>query len=376
MTATHTLPGSVREATLYVAFELGTKTWKLGLTSGFGIEPWIRSVAAGDWARVRQVLAGAKQRFALPPTAEVVSCYEAGRDGFWIHRALLCEGIRNRVVDSASIEVNRRQRRAKTDRLDARKLVAMLVRAWLGERDVWREVRVPTEADEAARHVSRERTQLVQERTRVINQLRSWLATWGATLPAARGARWWTTVVDWAGQPLRREVQERIARADARLALIATQLAVLATAQRQAARTAPDPSALRRLVQLKGVAVTGASVLLEEGLVWRAFRNRRQVGGMLGFAPLPYQSGEQARDQGIDRAGNARWRAMSIQLAWNWVQWQPSSALTQWYQRQFGGGGARRRRIGIVALARKLLIALWRYATTGELPTGAILKVA
>ena len=376
MTATHTLPGSVREATLYVAFELGTKTWKLGLTSGFGIEPWIRSVAAGDWARVRQVLAVAKQRFALPPTAEVVSCYEAGRDGFWIHRALLCEGIRNRVVDSASIEVNRRQRRAKTDRLDARKLVAMLVRAWLGERDVWREVRVPTEADEAARHVSRERTQLVQERTRVINQLRSWLATWGATLPAARGARWWTTVVDWAGQPLRREVQERIARADARLALIATQLAVLATAQRQAARTAPDPSALRRLVQLKGVAVTGASVLLEEGLVWRAFRNRRQVGGMLGFAPLPYQSGEQARDQGIDRAGNARWRAMSIQLAWNWVQWQPSSALTQWYQRQFGGGGARRRRIGIVALARKLLIALWRYATTGELPTGAILKVA
>ena len=376
MTATHTLPGSVREATLYVAFELGTKTWKLGLTSGFGIEPWIRSVAAGDWTRVRQVLAGAKQRFALPPTAEVVSCYEAGRDGFWIHRALLCEGIRNRVVDSASIEVNRRQRRAKTDRLDARKLVAMLVRAWLGERDVWREVRVPTEADEAARHVSRERTQLVQERTRVINQLRSWLATWGATLPAARGARWWTTVVDWAGQPLRREVHERIARADARLTLIATQLAVLATAQRQAARTAPDPSALRRLVQLKGVAVTGASVLLEEGLVWRAFRNRRQVGGMLGFAPLPYQSGEQARDQGIDRAGNARWRAMSIQLAWNWVQWQPSSALTQWYQRQFGGGGARRRRIGIVALARKLLIALWRYATTGELPTGAILKVA
>ena len=376
MTATHTLPGSVREATLYVAFELGTKTWKLGLTSGFGVEPWIRSVAAGDWTRVRQVLAAAKRRFALPPTAVVVSCYEAGRDGFWIHRALLGEGIRNRVVDSASIEVNRRQRRAKTDRLDARKLVAMLVRAWLGERAVWREVRVPTEADEAARHVSRERTQLVQERTRVINQLRSWLATWGATLPAARGERWWTTVVDWAGQPLRREVQERIARADTRLTLLATQLAVLDTAQRQAARTAPATSALRRLVQLKGVAVTGASVLLEEGLVWRAFRNRRQVGGMLGFAPLPYQSGEQARDQGIDRAGNARWRAMSIQLAWNWVQWQPSSALTQWYQRQFGGGGARRRRIGIVALARKLLIALWRYATTGELPMGAILKVA
>ena len=152
MTATHTLPGSVREATLYVAFELGAKTWKLGLTSGFGVEPWVTSVAAGDWARVREVLAKAKRRFGLPAAAVVVSCYEAGRDGFWIHRALTREGIRNRVVDSASIEVNRRQRRAKTDRLDARKLVAMLVRAWLGERDVWREVRVPTEADEAARH--------------------------------------------------------------------------------------------------------------------------------------------------------------------------------------------------------------------------------
>ena len=376
MTATHTLPGSVREATLYVAFELGAKTWKLGLTSGFGVEPWITSVAAGDWARVREVLAKAKRRFGLPAAAVVVSCYEAGRDGFWIHRALTREGIRNRVVDSASIEVNRRQRRAKTDRLDARKLVAMLVRAWLGERDVWREVRVPTEADEAARHGSRERTQLVQERTRVINQLRSWLATWGATLPTARQEGWWTTVVDWAGQPLRREVQERMARADARLALIATQLAALTKAQRQTAATAPDTSALGRLVQLKGIAATGASVLLEEGLVWREFRNRRQVGGMLGFAPLPYQSGEQARDQGIDRAGNSRWRAMSIQLAWNWVQWQPSSALTQWYQRHFGSGGARRRRIGIVALARKLLIALWRYATTGAIPPGAVLKVA
>ena len=141
MTATHTLPGSVREATLYVAFELGAKTWKLGVTSGFGVEPWITSVAAGDWARVREGLAKAKRRFGLPAAAVVVSCYEAGRDGFWIHRALTREGIRNRVVDSASIEVNRRQRRAKTDRLDARKLVAMLVRAWLGERDVWREVR-------------------------------------------------------------------------------------------------------------------------------------------------------------------------------------------------------------------------------------------
>jgi transposase len=361
---------------LYVAFELGAKTWKLGLTSGFGVAPWIKSVAAGDWPTVRRVLAQAKRRFGLPATALSVSCYEAGRDGFWIHRALGREGIRNRVVDSASIEVKRRQRRAKTDRLDARKLVAMLVRACLGEPDVWREVRVPTEIEEATRHGSRERTQLVQERTRVTNQMRSWLATWGARLPARRTARWWEALRDWAGQPLPGEVQARLARADERLALLATQLATLTDGQRQAAAMAPAASALGRLVRLKGIAATGASVLLEEGLVWRAFRNRRQVGGMLGFAPLPYQSGEQARDQGIDRAGNSRWRAMSIQLAWNWVQWQPSSALTQWYHRHFASGGARRRRIGIVALARKLVIALWRYATTGEIPIGAVLKVA
>jgi len=280
------------------------------------------------------------------------------------------------VVDSASIEVNRRARRAKTDRLDARKLAQMLVRACLGEQDLWREVRVPPPAVEAARHVSRERTQLTQDRTRLVNQMRSWLTTWGARLPARRGPQWWTTVRDWAGTPLPAEVQVRLARAQERLTVIEAQIDVITAGQRQAVAAAAAESALGRLVRLKGIAATGASVLLEEGLVWRAFRNRREVGGMLGFAPLPYQSGEQARDQGIDRAGNSRWRAMSIQLAWNWVQWQPTSALTQWYQQKFGRGGARARRIGIVALARKLLIALWRYATTGERPAGAVVKVA
>jgi transposase len=171
---------------LYVAFELGAKTWKLGLTSGLAVPPWVKGVAAGDWTTVGRVLERAKARFGLPPSAAIVSCYEAGRDGFWIHRALVRLGIGNRVVDSASIDVNRRWRRAKTDRLDARKLATKLVRVCLGDRDAWKEVRVPSEADEAARHVSRERTQLTQERTRVINQLRSWLTTYGASLPSRR----------------------------------------------------------------------------------------------------------------------------------------------------------------------------------------------
>ena len=376
MAAIRTLPGSVSEPTLYVSFELGATTWKLGMTSGFGVAPWVKGVRAGEWAAVRRVLDRAKARFGLPAAAAVVSCYEAGRDGFWIHRALVRLGISNRVVDSASIEVSRRKRRAKTDRIDARKLVQMLVRVCLGEQDVWREVRVPPEAAEAARHRSRERTELTQERTRVINRMRSWLATSGAQLPKRRQRTWWTEVCDWAARPLPAEVQARLARAEARLAVIEAQLATLTRAQQEAARTAAADSPLGRLVRVKGVAATGASVLLEEGLVWRAFRNRREVGGMLGFAPVPYQSGDQARDQGVDRAGNMRWRAMTIQLAWRWVRWQPSSALTQWYRRCFSGGGARARRIGIVAVARKLLIALWRYATTGDVPAGATLKVA
>jgi transposase len=347
----------------------------VALTSGFGIAPWLRTVASGDWAGVTRALAQARARFGLPATARVVSCYEAGRDGFWIHRALTGMGIVNRVVDSASIEVNRRARRAKTDRLDALKLVTMLVRVWAGEPRVWREVRVPTVAEEAARQVSRERTTLTQDRTRLMNQIRGWLATWGVTLPARRGAAWWTTLRDWAGAALPPEVQARLARADARLQRLAAQIAELEAQQQAVVRAAPPVSAATRLVQLKGVATTSASVLLDEGLVWRDFRNRRQIGGILGFAPTPYASGDTTREQGISRAGNERLQAISIQLAWNWVRWQPLSALTQWYHARFGTG-KRARRLGIVAVARKLLIALWRYATTGVLPAGAVLKAA
>jgi transposase len=210
----------------------------------------------------------------------------------------------------------------------------------------------------------------------VINQLRSWLATYGAVLPTRRPGGWWLQVRDWAGAVLPAPVQARLERAHERLQIIEAQLTTLTQTQRAAVKAAAADSPLRRLIQVKGVAVTGASVLLDEGLVWRDFRNRRQVGGMLGFTPVPYQSGEQARDQGIDRAGNSRWRALSVQLAWRWVQWQPSSALTQWFQRRFGAAGPRARRIGIVALARKLVVALWRYVTTGIVPTGATLKTA
>lgn len=364
-----------RETPLFVAFELSQKEWKLALTSGLNERPWLRTVAAGDMDAVGRVLAQGRIRFGLPAGAPVVSCYEAGRDGFWIHRALEQLGVQNRVVDSASIEVNRRQRRAKTDRVDALKLVTMLVRVWLGETRAWREVRVPTPEAEAARQVSRERTALTQERTALRNQVRGWLATAGARLPRQRPAGWWTTVRDWAGAALPVSLQERIARAEARLALITTQIQALDRAQRAAVAAAGADSAPQRLTQLKGVGTTGASVLVDEGLVWREFRNRRQVGGLLGFAPTPYASGEVQREQGISRAGNARLQSTMIQLAWQWVRWQPCSPITQWFHAHFGPR-KRSRKIGIVAVARKLLIVFWRWVTAGVEPAGALFKTA
>lgn len=368
---------SVNDPVLYVAFELAKKDWKLAMTTGFDVKPWLRTVPAGDLEGVSRAVQAARERFGLPEPVRIVSCYEAGRDGFWIHRAVQPLGFANRVVDSSSIEVKRRARRTKTDRLDALKLVRMLVRVCHGETRVWSEVRVPDAAVEAARHVSRERTALRHEQTRLRNQIGSWLATWGCRVSARARQRpqWWTQVRDWAKAPLPATVQARIARVDARLTLIGEQLAVIVARQARETRAAAGTSARGRLVQLKGVATTSAAVLLEEGLEWRAFRNRRQLGGLLGFAPATYASGELSCDQGISRAGNKRLQSVMVHLAWGWLQWQPDSALSRWYRARFDRG-KRSRKVGIVALARKLFIALWRYATTGVVPAGALLKTA
>ncbi len=373
MTATTRSESSVSEPTLYVGFELSEQTWKLALTSGVAPTPLLRTVAPGDAVALRRVLADARRRLGLPAEARVVSCYEAGRDGFWIHRFLTTLGVANRVVDSASIEVSRRAKRTKTDRLDALKLVAMLVRVGHGERGVWREVTVPTAEAEATRHGSRERARLVQDRTAMRNQVRSWLVTCGTAVPADAPGAWWTTVRDWAGAPLPAALQARIARAAARLALLEAQIAELDAAQVARVEAAPTGSPAQRLVALKGVATTSATTLLDEGLVWRAFRNRREIGAVLGFSPTPFASGASVREQGISRAGNARLQSTMIQLAWQWVRWQRLSPITHWFHAHFGAG-RRPVKVGIVAVARKLLIALWRWATAGIVPEGALLK--
>ena len=370
--------------TLFLALELSQRSWTLALTTGRGQVPRIRNVAAGALDALAAELERARRRFGLPPTAPVVSCYEAGRDGFWVHRALLARGLANIVVDAASIEVNRRQRRAKTDRLDARKLVTMLVRWHEGERRVWHVIRVPSDADEDRRHLERERQTLVAEHTRLGNRRQELLATQGVSVPLTGDVRaHLATARRWDGSALRPGLQARLEREWGRIEAVRTALRALAS-ERHRRMTDSTPPAVdapviakaRRLAQLGAIGETLAWVLATELFGWRAFQNRRQVGGFVGLTPTPFQSGGGPREQGITRNGSRELRALVIELAWLWLRYQPQSALSQWYRRTYGGASPRLRRIGIVALARKLLVALWRYVDFGELPAGARLKVA
>jgi transposase len=369
---------SARASALYLSFELGEREWKLAFTLGLGHRPRHRTVRARDFAQVLAEIAAAQAHWALAPTTVVRSCYEAGRDGFWLHRALTAHGVANVVVDAASIEVNRRLRRAKADRLDNEKLGEMLQRYHAGERWVWHVVRVPSEADEDRRHLERERTTLVQEQTRLRNRLQGLLANHGVSVPlrgdvgaALRGVR------RWDGSPLPPRCLQRCEQEWARLTTVAAALATLAT-ERHTALGGADAVARcgQRLAQLRAVGATIAWTWATELFAWRDFRNGREVGSLLGLTPTPSQSGATHRELGIAKHGNPRLRALAVEAAWFWLRYQPQSALSQWYQTRFGGGSPRLRRIGIVALARKLVIALWRWVTFHELPEGAVLKPA
>jgi transposase len=289
---------------------------------------------------------------------------------------LTAEGVVNVVVDSASIEVPRRARRVKTDRLDAEKLLRMLIRYGHGERTQWKVVHVPTREVEDARHAERAIASLVQERTRQRNRLHALLALHGVRDPirATFGDRL-PHLTDWAGEPLPAGVVARMAVAWRQWVAADTEVRRARTAQRVAVRAATTPATVRaaRMHQLRGIRVGSALTLAKEVFV-RDLTNRRQVGALSGLVSVPYQSGDAARDQGISRAGVKAVRRVIVELAWVWVKWQPDSELTQWYQRRFATGGPRARRIGIVALARKLLIALWRYSEQGIVPAGAVLR--
>ena len=365
------------EPVLYMALELGEKTWKLGFTVGLGQRARMRSISGSDLKALEREIRRAKQRFGLDEKVPVVSCYEAGRDGFWVHRFLTRQEIRNWVVDSSSIEVNRRARRVKSDRLDAAKLVEMLVRFRWGEQRVWRTVHVPGASDEDDRHLHRSLKRFKQERTARGNRIRGLLKTEGIALKGSL-ERWREADLDelrnWEGKPLREGLRGRVARELRQLERIREEIEQMEAERRQRLREGAGKKLdqICRLELLKGIGINASWTLVMEMFGWRAFRNRRQVASCLGMVSSPWQSGDSYREQGISKEGNRWCRDVMVGVAWLWLQWQPESELSRWFHERFGGAGKRARKVGIVALARKLSIQLWRYLETGEIPPGAV----
>jgi transposase len=365
---------NIKEAILYTAFELSLKKWKLAFSNGEKMRTV--SIDARNLAQLHEEIDKAKQRFALGDDIGMMSCYEAGRDGFWLHRYLLSCGIDNVVVDSASIEVNRRKRRAKTDRIDVRKLMHMLLRYHGGEQLVWSVVNVPSEAAEDGRQLHRELESLKKERTMHRNRLKSLLIQQGIVVSNPSSRKFLIELEklrSWDGKELPADLKSRIIREHARLRMVEEQIYALGK-QREKRVAAADSDAMKQIEQLMtlvGIGMNSSWKFVMEFFAWRNFKNGKQIGALSGLTPTPYDSGGSLREQGISKAGNARVRTLAVEMAWVWLRFQPQSRLSQWYTQRFGQGGKRMRRIGIVAMARRLLIDLWRYLEQGVVPEGA-----
>jgi transposase len=366
------------ENTLFVSFELSEGRWTLSFTSGFGEQVLRRSVRSRDRKAVLCTIEAMKERLGLAPDARVASCYEAGRDGFWLHRFLEAQGVENLVVDSSSIEVSRRKRRAKTDRLDGESLLDLLLRHRAGSRKkVWSVVRVPTVKQEDRRHLHRELTSAKKDRTRVTNRMKGLLANHGLMLDLRKDVPAQLSALrQWDGSALPAGLRSRLSREWERAQFHTDLVERLEAERRELLRQAEDPviEKVLQLNHLKGIGVNSAWLYTMELFGWRELRNRREVGSIVGLTPTPNESGQQERERGMSKAGNRHVRAMAIEIAWGWLRFQPNSELSKWYQRRFGSGSKRVRKIGIVALARKLMIELWRFLETGALPAGAELK--
>lgn len=375
MSATHVLDSTPTDAPrLYLAFDLGWTSWNLAFTDAMAQKPRLRTIPARDLDGLRREILRAKARFGLADDAPVFSCYEAGRDGFWLDRFLTRDHVHNIVVDAASIEVNRRARRAKSDALDVAKLLTMLIRYHGGEHKLWSVVHVPSPEDEDRRQLHRELISLKDERTEHSNRIKGLLASIGLDI---RVDEHFTNCLgelrQWDGRPVPPELSARILREFERWTRVDRQARDLENAQRRAFRDdeSVDIEKLRLLLGLKGIGPISATLFVREFFGWRRIKNRRELASLAGLCPTPYISGDSRREQGISKAGNRRLRWMAVEIAWSWLRYQPDSALSQWYRRRFGSGNARSRKVGIVALARKLLIALWRYLDQGEVPEGA-----
>jgi transposase len=385
-------------ATLFVGFELSKATWLVGLYSpDLGKTVSRHKVDGGDLGTALKLIAAAKRRLEKEgKPVRVVSVYEAGYDGFWLHRALTAAGIDNRVIDAASIPVDRRARRVKTDRLDLELLIRMLLALERGETRICRVVRVPTPAEEDVKRQHRERSVLVAERTAHSNRIAGVLMALGirGANPRRRDfADQLETLVTATGEPLPPHTKQALTREHERLSLLDRQIKEIEVAQASAIKAAAEKEGDRKdevragavpeagaaqaaaLVRLNGIGQIGAVTLSRE-VFYRRFDNRREVASYFGLTPSPFRSGNMHIDQGIGKAGNPRARTLAIELTWLWLRHQPKSALTGWFLERVGSATGRIRRIAIVALARKLMIALWRYVTTGLIPEGAIMKSA
>ncbi len=362
---------------LYLAFELSLEKWNLAFGVEQGGKIRMRHVLAGDRKGLLNEIQQARRFFRLPVSTTVASCYEAGREAFWLHRYLISEEIENVIVDAASIETNRRAKKAKTDRIDARKLLSLLIRHHIGD-PAWSVVNVPSVQDEDDRHLHRQLRALRQERTRHTNRIKGLLMNQGTRadrLPAD-WEPWLERLRTWDDEPLPPGIHRRIANEFSRRAFIHRQILDLELEQRRYLRESQSKPAqqMRTLTELCGIGEQSAWLFVMEFFAWRDFQNAKQVGALAGFAPVPHQSGNENRDRGISHAGNRHVRAIAVEIAWMWLHHQPDSDITLWYNRRFARGGPRLRKIGIVAVARKLLIALWRYVEFDIVPEGVWLK--
>jgi transposase len=365
-----------KPATLFVALDLSKATWLVALHSPAADKVSLHRLAGGEAQDLLALIERKRDQAqaALACPVQVMSCYEAGYDGFWLHRLLCASGIDNRVLDAASILVDRRSRRAKTDRLDAAALLRTLMALERGEPRVCRVVRVPSPEHEDGRRRSRERARLVNERGQHTSRIQGLLMTQGIRDFAPTQRDWRERLAGLRtadGRALMPCLRAEIERECRRLWQVIELIAEVEAEQRQAAgQTATGALQLSRL---RGIGLTIASILANE-VFFRSFQNRREIAGYLGLASSPWNSGSVSRDQGLQRSGNPRARRTAIEMAWLWLRHQPQSALTGWFQERVGTSRGRTRRTMIVALARKLMVALWRFVTQGLVPEGAVIK--
>lgn len=369
-------------AVIYVSIELSKMGWLTAVHTPSADKVGLHKLKAGDSAGLLALLHRITKKVERTKNGpvKVLSCYEAGYDGFWLHRVLVEAGIINHVIDPASLQVNRRARRAKTDRIDAIGMLRALMAYHRGEDQVFSVVQVPSIEKEDARRVHRERERLIKERIQHVNRIKGLLATQGSYdyEPLRRHRRERFEALETAmGTPIPRHLRHEILRHLQRLELVLEMIRAV-EAQRDAVVEA-EPAAnesnrkIQQLVKLKAIGPQFATVLVGE-VFHKHFANRRQVASYAGLAPSPFNSGSLVREQGISKAGNPRARTTMIEMAWLWLRYQPHSAFARWFHERVGTGTGRARRITIVALARKLLIALWRFLETGLLPDGAELK--